>query len=87
MKIKFKLYQYTNGLGETVFQAKEYFGLGLWCWIENPLDTDPRQWRTRDGIMRFLRELADDKRASWLAAGNAKLASKLTLVIQEDVEL
>ena len=89
MKLKFKIYQYTNGLGETVFQAKYYFILGLWCWFEIGIcgDDSARQWSTREKLMEFLVLKADERRAELFANGRQKLANKLTLVVVEEVEV
>lgn len=88
MKLKFKIYQFTNGLGETVFQVKkqEFIGYG-WIRYEWTMDNAPVQWESHDKCLQHLQALADQKRKKLADSGRAKLAAKLTLVVIEEVEL
>lgn len=92
----FRLYHYVNGLGQNIWRAKMRGGfwyLWQWRWVDASDvshllwwgDLPPLEWENRseatEGLQRVARRIVSRRSAKQ----NAKLASRLKLVLIEDV--
>lgn len=84
--MKFKIYKYVNGLGDTVFKAKqqEFIGYG---WLRDTFDGSPTEWRTLEIMCSHLHDLAERKRRMADSKMKDKKRNQLTLIIMKEVEL
>ncbi len=85
----YKLYQFENGLGEIVYQAKERGFLGLWFWIYArwPFNEFHQQWKTHEAALKALRERAELHFAEHQESRQAEQRAKLKLIIIEPVKI
>lgn len=93
MKITYKLYEFRNGLGETVFMAKEkkmlFWVIPVWMWISiNSTWYDWHMWwPSRESAMESLTDRANKLREKLEKQKRWKLGEQLTLVVIEKVEV
>lgn len=85
----YRLYQFENGLGETVWQAKKPLVFGIWVWLRHEwiYEGVPRQWDNREEVLKWLREHSQKQLDKWNARWRSYLRSKLKLVVIEPVKI
>ncbi len=86
----YKLYQFENGLGETVWQAKEpswFFGAYDWVRGEWPWNETACQWASREDAVNWLRDYSQRKLNEASADQTAEQRNRLKLVVIEPVKI
>jgi hypothetical protein len=86
---KYRIYQFENGLGETLFRVKRPHGImSLWMYewvIVSPLYDVPREWPSREKALAWIHEDAEKRREAIAESDLAAKRAKLRLIIREDV--
>ncbi len=88
----YKVYTYINGLGETVYRAKERGWLAIgWRWIRYPshwdLDYDIWTWESRSDMIERLKEYSQEQNEKQNSKRTKKKRANLKLVLIEQVNL
>ncbi len=85
----YKLYQFENGLGQRVWQAKERGFLGLWFWIcaRWPFNEFREEWKTREAALKALRERAEADFQEHKRSREGEQRAKLKLIVIEPVKI
>lgn len=98
----YRLFQYINGLNETVYRAQEKGGLfGTWSWVSyrsiangkpHWVDCDLRlnphkQWKTKERAIETLTSYSCEQLDNMILDRKASQGSRLKLVVCEDLPI